>query len=190
MSAIQQVWKTALRPNPGAFSLIELLLVIAIIGGAASLLLPSLVRSKASAKRIQCVGNLHQLGMAGHLDRDDNAGNCFRLGGNSTNGGQLYWFGWIAQARKACANSMPPLVPYPQFQARASSFAPPSITRSRNSKPKPRARRMVTVTIGSFPPGQPNPRATSLKSRPPPVRPSLTLPSSTCGRRLLRRRTP
>ena len=26
---------------------------------------------------------------------DDNNGNFFRYGGTSTNGGQLYWFGWI-----------------------------------------------------------------------------------------------
>jgi len=79
-----------------AFSLIELLVVISIIAVLASLLLPSLARSKASAKRIQCVSNLRQLSLAGHLYWDDNGGNCFRVGGISTNGGQLYWFGWIS----------------------------------------------------------------------------------------------
>jgi prepilin-type N-terminal cleavage/methylation domain-containing protein/prepilin-type processing-associated H-X9-DG protein len=77
------------------FSLVELMVVIAILALLASLLLPSLIRTKASARRIQCASNLRQLGLAGHLYWDDNGGNCFRIGGGSTNGGQLYWFGWI-----------------------------------------------------------------------------------------------
>src|SRR5215831_15918157 len=61
-----------------AFTLIELLVVIAIIAVLASLLFPTLSRSKESAQRIKCVSNLHQLSLAGHLYWDDNNGNCFR----------------------------------------------------------------------------------------------------------------
>jgi len=69
--------------------------VIAILATVASLLLPTLGRSKAAARRIQCVNGVRQLGLAAQLYWEDNASQAFRYRGVFTNGGDLFWFGWL-----------------------------------------------------------------------------------------------
>lgn len=56
------------------FTLIELLVVIGIIAILASFLMPAVSRAKESGRRIACVNNLRQLGLAETMYADENGG--------------------------------------------------------------------------------------------------------------------
>jgi prepilin-type N-terminal cleavage/methylation domain-containing protein/prepilin-type processing-associated H-X9-DG protein len=65
-----------------AFTLVELLVVIALIAVLAALLLPALKRAKEKAQGMQCVGNIRQLAFGWFLYSDDHNGRlAYNLGG-------------------------------------------------------------------------------------------------------------
>lgn len=93
---------TARRPG---FTLLELLIVIAIIALLIGILLPSLKRSVDLAKGTACKSNLRQVGQALYLYQIDNGGwlpqakaaDAGAIGGRSGNVRREPWFGQIVQ---------------------------------------------------------------------------------------------
>lgn len=60
------------RRQRAGFTLVELLVVVAIIAILAALLLPALMRAREAARRTQCISRIRQLATACHLYHDAN----------------------------------------------------------------------------------------------------------------------
>lgn len=71
------------------FTLVELLMVVAIIAILAGILFPILTRTKAESRRIRCASNLQQLGRAFHLYVSDWNSVYPAPGGRA--GDHIYW---------------------------------------------------------------------------------------------------
>jgi prepilin-type N-terminal cleavage/methylation domain-containing protein/prepilin-type processing-associated H-X9-DG protein len=107
---------------PAGFSLIEVLVVLAIIGALVGLLLPAVQAARDAARRMECANNLKQIGLA--LHNYHGSFGAFPMGGSKNNrkltpDSYDQWSVWSAHAAL-----LPDLDQAPMFNAINFDFAP------------------------------------------------------------------
>jgi prepilin-type N-terminal cleavage/methylation domain-containing protein/prepilin-type processing-associated H-X9-DG protein len=100
------------------FSLVELLVVMAIIGVLAGLLLPAIQSSRESARRLHCMNNLKQVGLAMHAYHDAMG---FLPAGNYVNNAAVC-LGSEGYQTDDRANWMIVILPYLEYRALGQAY--------------------------------------------------------------------
>src|SRR4051795_9896868 len=101
MGHLRDCWRSPQKTWTAGFSLIELLLVIAIIAVLAALLLPALSKAYTRGKRAGCVSNLKQIGLAFHTFAHEHA-DKFPMQVSTNSGGSMEF---LTAGQQAVANT-------------------------------------------------------------------------------------